>query len=79
MRPKLTQREIEQRIAMGDKLRAMRSARGWSQEYVAERVGIGHRAIQQLEHGIVFPTVQRAVRLARVYEVSIDALIGEFD
>ena len=56
-------------------LRTLRSARGWKQRQVAQRVGVGTgQRISQWETGNKVPTGVRLSRLAQAYGVPEDAL-----
>jgi transcriptional regulator with XRE-family HTH domain len=60
-----------------ERLRVLRIERTWSQVEVAERVGTDGRQISRYENGHITPTVPMLVRLAEVFDVSLDYLVLE--
>ena len=60
---------------MGDKLRSLRTSKKLSQKQVSERLGISVSALSEYELGTKSPSYNLA-RLARLYHVSCDYLIG---
>jgi len=56
---------------LGERLRALRLARGWSPTALAQKGGVGENAIRKLESGITKePSFTVGVRLARALGVS---------
>lgn len=53
----------------------LRKLNGYSQEQVAEKIGISRQAYAKWESGATIPDIDRAALLARVYGVSLDSLI----
>lgn len=49
---------------IGERLRAMREARGWSQDKLGERLGRNQRWISERERGSVGTTVDEAIEIA---------------
>ena len=64
---------------LGEKLRALREARGWTQEEVAKAAGYRHHsAYTKLETGpSPRPTAARVLTLARIFGVSTDVLLRD--
>ena len=58
-----------------DNLIMLRKLNGYSQEQVAERIGISRQAYAKWENGLTAPDVEKASLLAKVYGISIDSLI----
>lgn len=58
-----------------DNLLMLRSIHGFSQEDVAERVGISRQAYAKWESGATIPDVEKCARLAHVYDTTVDALL----
>jgi len=54
---------------IGTKLRKLREERGYSQEYVANRIGISQSTYHKLEAEQIRLTVERAKGLADLYEI----------
>ena len=57
-----------------DNLIMLRNMVGFSQEEVAEKVGISRQAYAKWEKGITIPDVESCAILAELYGVSVDAL-----
>ena len=60
---------------LGDNLAMLRKLKGYSQEEIAEKIGISRQAYAKWENGDTVPDVERAARLAQVYGVTIDSLM----
>lgn len=75
---KLEVNEIEQRFA--ERLRAVRTARGWSAQQVANRTGISRVAIAKIEVGDRGVSLGDAVLISAAIEVPLQDMIrpGEF-
>ncbi len=58
-----------------DNLIMLRKLNGYSQEQVAERIGISRQAYAKWENGLTTPDVEKVSLLAKVYGISIDSLI----
>lgn len=56
-------------------LRDLRSAKQWSQEEAAERVGVTRQAIAKWESGETLPDILNCEILADLYEVSLNDLV----
>ena len=58
-----------------DNLVILRKMNGFSQEEVAEKIGISRQAYAKWESGATVPDVDKASGLARIYGVTIDSLL----
>ena len=58
-----------------DNLVALRKMRGYSQDYVAEKVDVSRQAYAKWENGSTIPDIEKASRLADVYGISVDDLM----
>lgn len=56
-------------------LTMLRGIHGYSQEEIAEKIGISRQAYAKWESGATVPDVEKCRRLAEVYGVTIDALL----
>lgn len=54
---------------MNSKLLSLRLNKNWTQDYVAEQLGLSQPAYSKLEQGQVKLTVDRAGKLAELYEI----------
>ena len=59
-----------------DNLVMLRKLNGYSQEQVAEKIGISRQAYAKWESGATVPDVEKASRLAELYGVTVDGLLG---
>lgn len=55
----------------------LRNTRGFSQEQIAEKIGISRQAYAKWESGATVPDIEKCSLLADVYGISIDSLIKE--
>ena len=62
-----------------DNISRLRNVNGYSQEEVAEKIGISRQAYSKWEKGETIPDVERCQKLAELYGVTIDSLINFSD
>ncbi len=63
-------------VPIGERIRALRSERGWSQDELATKISAaGAHQISRYENGKIIPATETVVRLAEVFDVSIDYLL----
>jgi len=60
-----------------DNLIILRNIHGYSQEEIAEKIGISRQAYAKWENGSTIPDIEKCKRLADLYDVTIDSLIKE--
>ena len=60
---------------LGDKLKTLRDKRGWSQGQVAKKVSADPQRISKYERGVIFPTVDMLIKLAKAFGVTLDDLL----
>ena len=58
-----------------DNLIMLRKLNGYSQEQIAEKIGISRQAYAKWESGATIPDIDRAAQLAQVYGVTLDSLM----
>ncbi len=63
--------------AFGDVIRELRTARGLSQESVAERGGFDRTYLSLLERGLRTPTITAIFRLAGALDVTAEILVSD--
>jgi transcriptional regulator with XRE-family HTH domain len=74
---KEAERQDEPELAMlGERLFALRSARGWTLEELAERSGLSKPFLSRLESGTRQPSIAAVLTLARVFGVPMGSLFG---
>jgi transcriptional regulator with XRE-family HTH domain len=62
---------------IGRAIAKRRSESDYSQEQVAELLGVGNEAVSRMERGVVMPTVARLVELADIFECDAADLLTE--
>ena len=48
----------------------------FTQKYVAEKLGISYQSYQAYELGLALPSFQNFLKIANLYDVSLDYLVG---
>ena len=61
------------------RVRDLREDHDWNQEYVAEKIGITQTTYSKYELGKVNIPLDMMIKLADLYYVSVDYLIGRTD
>lgn len=64
-------------IRLSENLRMMRVKERYSMEDIAEIIGVSRQAVAKWESGETFPDIEKCVKLAKLYKVSLDALVNE--
>ena len=59
-----------------EKLYELRRAAGLSQEELAERLNVSRQAVSRWETGETIPSTDTLKEIARVFQVSVDRLLG---
>ena len=49
----------------------------WTQQDVADAIGVRYQSYQAYERGIAVPTLQNFLKLAELFDVSLDYLVGK--
>ncbi|MFM0553580.1 helix-turn-helix transcriptional regulator [Paraburkholderia sediminicola] len=60
---------------IGQAILRERTARELTQEQLAELVGVEQETISRFERGLVLPPLPRLIRLADIFELSLEALL----
>lgn len=64
-------------MILADKIINERKKNGWSQEDLAEKLGVSRQAVSKWEGAQSIPDLQKIVRLAEVFNVSTDFLLKD--
>lgn len=59
---------------MRNNLRALRAERGWSQQDLAERLGVSRQSVNAIETGKYDPSLPLAFKLSDVFGLAIEAI-----
>ncbi len=62
---------------LGEKLVALRKKYGYSQQDLAERLNVTRQTISNWECGQGAPALDKAAEIAKIYQVSLDDLVGD--
>lgn len=58
-----------------DNLIILRNINGYSQEEIAEKINIFRQAYAKCESGATVPDIEKCMRIAEIYGVSLDSLV----
>lgn len=64
-------------MTMGEKILSMRKARGWSQEELAEQIGVTRQAVSRWESGAAKPDADKIIAVCDLFGVSADYLLRD--
>jgi len=62
---------------IGQCIAKRRLAAGFTQDQVAEKLGVGYEAVSRMERGVTIPTVIRLADLAEIFSCGIQELLIE--
>ena len=62
-------------LELGNRLAAMRKEKGYSQEELAEKLGVSRQAVSKWERGEASPDTDNLIALASLYGVTLDELV----
>jgi putative transcriptional regulator len=57
-----------------NRLKVLRAERDWSQAQLAERLGVSRQTVNALERGKYDPSLPLAFRIARIFDLPIEAI-----
>ncbi|WP_436375483.1 helix-turn-helix domain-containing protein [Cytobacillus sp. BC1816] len=66
-------------MSLGKRLKAERERRNWSQIFVAQKIGITNTVLSNYERDYRDPDTETLKKLADLYEVETDYLLGRSD
>lgn len=62
-------------MPIGERIRQLRKEHGWSQAELGQKIGTDAGRISRYEGGRITPSLDAAIRLAQVFDVSVDHLV----
>ena len=65
------------RMILADKITEERKKNGWSQEELADKLGVSRQAVSKWESAGATPDLQRVIQLAQLFDVSTDYLLRD--
>lgn len=63
-------------VGLGERLQALRCRNGWTQAYVGLKTGVTSVTISAYELNNRTPEIKTLIKLAKLYHISVDALLG---
>lgn len=64
-------------MTLSDKIMTLRRQKGWSQEELADRLGVSRQAVSKWESGAAQPELGKVAELARLLGVRVDDLLSD--
>ena len=64
-------------MILAEKIMQLRKQRGWSQEELADKLGISRQSVSKWESGMSIPDLDKILKLGGVFGVSTDYLLKE--
>lgn len=58
-------------------LLSLRTTAGWSQELLARKMDVSRQTVMNWEDGKSIPTADKAIRLAKIFGVTVEELMEE--
>lgn len=62
-------------MEVGQRLKARRNELNFTQDHVAEELGITRQTMSNWENGRSYPDIERIIRLSEIYQLSLDELL----
>lgn len=63
-------------LELNERIRALRKQKGLTQEQLAKRLWVTKSIISAYESGVRYPSLEMLIKLARIFFVSTDYLLG---
>lgn len=64
-------------MTTGEKLAKLRRDNNYTQEQLAEKIGVSRQSVSKWESDVLFPETEKLIVLSRMYNCSIDYLLKE--
>lgn len=65
------------KLAIGDNIKSLRKSKNITQENLAEMLGVSCQSVSRWELGTCYPDMELLPELARIFNISVDQLLGE--
>ena len=63
-------------MTIGEKIKELREAKGWSKRKLAEEISNNYNIVRNWEVGRNEPTIYYCIKLADVFNITLDELCG---
>lgn len=67
---------VPRKIIIGTIITELRTFSGFTQKQIASLLGIGQNTYSKYENGIIMPNIETLIRLANLYDISLDIITG---
>jgi HTH-type transcriptional regulator / antitoxin HipB len=64
-------------VKLGDRIKELRKARGWSQRELAARSGVSSAQLSKYENGTYLVTLGALIRISRAFGLPVDTLLPD--
>lgn len=64
-------------MIIAEKIMSLRKQYGWSQEELADLIGVSRQSVSKWESAAAMPDIQKIIKLSEVFEVSVDYLLKD--
>jgi putative transcriptional regulator len=68
--------ELVMHFGVHNRVKELRSERGWTQERLAEAVGVSRQSVNSIERDRYVPSLPLALLFSRIFGVSTDAIFS---
>lgn len=72
-------REVMYMTALQERLKYYREKNNYSQEEIAEKINLTQSAYSNYEKGKRLPSIEILIKLANIYDISLDILTGRYE
>ena len=66
-------------FAIGQRIRRIRKAKSYSQEQLADKLGVARQTLSKWENGQAVPELGNLISLSNLYGITIDRIVKEDD
>lgn len=64
-------------MTFGEKIQKLRKEKGFSQEELAEQLGVSRQAISKWERDSGYPEIEKIIHMSKIFKVTLDYLLNE--
>ena len=64
-------------MILADKIMRLRKQNGWSQEELAEKMGISRQSVSKWESGTSIPDLDKIIKMSGIFGVTTDYLLKD--
>ena len=65
-------------MTTGEKIAKLRKENNYTQEQLAELLGVSRQSISKYESGIVYPETEKLIRLSELFGCTVDYLLKDY-